>query len=219
MRRSDRSSRDVTFLAFMWKAYIQPILDYGCQLWAPTKQIEIKKLEDVFKKISARAQQYNPQSQKLHFWERLLQYDVRSQQRRHERFKIICIWKILENLSPNFQIKWDTSTTNGRLCLIPSSPYTAARRVKTLRESSFQVRGPALFNSLPLEIRDLTGCSLNSFKNSLDTLLDKIPDTPISQTYIPIPTDRLTATPSNSIVDWLRYLEVSSRRGGGTSRP
>ena len=210
-------SRDVVFMSFMWKTYIQPILDYGCQLWAPSKQLELKKLEDVFKKNSARAQQFNDSSQKLHFWERLVQYNISSQQRRHERFRIICVWKILESLSPNCSLSWSTSETNGRLCHIPSSPYTASRRARTLRESSFQVKGPALYNSLPIEIRNLTGCSLNSFKNSLDSLLEKIPDTPLSQTYTPIPTDRLTATPSNSIVDWLRYLEVTSRRGGISS--
>ena len=36
-------SRDITFLSFMWKTYIQPLMDYGCQLWAPSKQLEIKK--------------------------------------------------------------------------------------------------------------------------------------------------------------------------------
>ena len=32
-------SRDVTFLSFMWKIFIQPILDYGSQIWAPTRQL------------------------------------------------------------------------------------------------------------------------------------------------------------------------------------
>ena len=31
-------SRDVQFLSFMWRNFVQPILDYGCQLWAPNRQ-------------------------------------------------------------------------------------------------------------------------------------------------------------------------------------
>ena len=46
-------SRDIKFLSFMWKSYVQPILDYGSQLWAPSKMIEIKKMEDIFKNYSA----------------------------------------------------------------------------------------------------------------------------------------------------------------------
>ena len=207
-------ARDVKFLAFMWRTYVQPILDYGCQLWAPYKQGEIKKLEDIFKNFSSRAQQHNKSTEKLHFWHRIVQYRVKSQQRRQERFRIICIWKILNNLSPNCSIMWNVSEANGILCNIPSSPYDASRRTKTLREGSFQVQGPALFNCLPLEIRAMSDCSLNSFKNALDSLIDLIPDTPSSQTYFPAPTDRLNSTPSNSLVDWMRYLGVSNRRGG-----
>ena len=205
-------SRDVKFLSFMWRNYVQPILDYGCQLWAPSKQLELKKLEDVFKNFSARAQQFNKQTNKLHFWEHLKQYNVCSQQRRHERFRIICTWKILNNLSPNCSISWSESEDNGRLCSVPSSPYQTSRRVRSLRESSFQVKGPTLFNSLPHCIRSMKQCSLNSFKNSLDSLLDKIPDTPLSQTYYPTPLDRFTSAPSNSISDWIRYLEIPNRR-------
>ena len=208
-------SRDVQFLSFMWRIYVQPILDYGCQLWAPSRQLEKKQLEDVFKNFSARAQQNNKNSQKLHFWERLVQYNVKSQQRCHERFRIICVWKILENFSPNCALSWENLFKNGRLCSIPSSQYETPRSVKTLRETSFQVKGPALFNSLPMEIRNATNCSLNSFKNLLDSFLEKIPDTPLSQTYFPVPLDRLSASPSNSIIDWMRYLETPGRRGGG----
>ena len=207
-------ARDITFLAFMWRTYVQPILDYGCQLWAPYKQGEIKKLEDIFKNYSSRAQQHNKSSEKLHFWHRIVQYGVKSQQRRQERFRIICIWKIINNLSPNCSITWNENMTTGIICNIPSSPYNASRRTKSLREGSFQVRGPALFNCLPLEIRAMSDCSLNAFKNALDSLLDNIPDTPSSQTYFPAPTDRLTSAPSNSLIDWMRYLGVSNRRGG-----
>ena len=204
--------REVNFLAFMWRTYVQPILDYGCQLWGPNKQMDIKKLEDIFKKFSARAQQFNISAEKIHFWERLKLFGIKSQQRRQERFRIICIWKILHNLTPNCGIEWNPPDEKGTLCKIPASPYISSRRTKSLREASFQVRGPLLFNSMPLKIRSMTECSLNSFKNVLDSFLEKIPDTPSSQTYFPTPSDRLTGTPSNSVIDWIRYLEIPNRR-------
>ena len=78
-------SRDIAFLSFMWKVYLQPILDYGSQLWAPTKQLELKQLEDIFRNFSSRAQQDN--GEKFDFWDRIRRYGVRSQQRRSERFR------------------------------------------------------------------------------------------------------------------------------------
>ena len=29
-------SRDIKFLSFQWRTFVQPLLDYGCQLWAPS---------------------------------------------------------------------------------------------------------------------------------------------------------------------------------------
>ena len=144
-------------------------------------------MEDIFKNFSARAQQFNKRAEKLHFWERLKLFNIKSQQRRQDRFRIIYIWKIINNLTPNCAIKWSESETNGTLCIVPSSPYDASRKAKSLREASFQVRGPALFNAMPFEIRTLKGCSLNCFKNTLDSLIDRIPDTPRLPNVLPGP--------------------------------
>ena len=48
--------RDSFFLSFMWRVFIQPIFDYGCQLWSPTSQGDIIKMEDVLRNYTARAQ-------------------------------------------------------------------------------------------------------------------------------------------------------------------
>ena len=67
-------SRDVQFLSFMWKCYVQPILDYASQLWSPSKQLDIKMLEDVFRNFSARAQQDNLET--FDFWTRISKYKI-----------------------------------------------------------------------------------------------------------------------------------------------
>ena len=202
-------SRDVKFLSFMWRSYIQPILDYGSQLWSPNKQLEIKQLEDIFKNFSSRAQKDNKES--FNFWERIVRYGVRSQQRRSERFRIICIWKLLEKLIPNCGITVSSNLLRGRSCNIPLSPFYASDRVKTLRENSFNVRGATLFNNLPMSIRNISNCSINTFKNALDKYLNLFPDTPLSQTYYPAPVDWFTSRPSNSLVDWTRHMSIPIR--------
>ena len=64
----------------------------------------------------------------------------------------------------------------GRKCEIPN--LSRAQSVKTLRNNSFQVQGPKLFNALPSYIRNITKCGVKDFKDRLDNFLPKIPDSP-----------------------------------------
>ena len=202
-------SRNVLFLRFMWSNYIQPILDYASQLWSPMRQLDIKLLEDIFRNFSARAQKDNQEN--FDFWTRLHRYKIKSQQRRSERFRIIYTWKILEKLLPNCGLSWTENDKTGHICTIPVPNHKALDRVKTLKLLAFQTRGRKLFNSLPFTIRELTGCSLNVFKNKLDRYLNLFPDTPLSQKYHPLPSEVNTGHPSNSIMDWSRYFNISTR--------
>ena len=161
---------------------------------------------------TARAQNCNQEEEKLNFWQRISQFNLRSQQRRYERFLIIYTWKVIENLAPNCGLEWEWSERNGRNVVIPNPTQGASTKVKSLRTSSFQIRGPKLFNSIPLEIRNLTECSVNTFKNRLDCLLNMIPDTPTSQKYHPAPLNNLTSRSSNSILEWVQYLNIPTRR-------
>ena len=202
-------SRDVQFLTFMWKCYLQPILDYASQLWSPSRQLELKLLEDVFRNFSAQAQNDNLET--LNFWTRIQRYQIRSQQRCAERFRVICTWKILEGIAPNCGLTWRSNDRSGCVCIVQTAPRTASDRVKTLKDSLFQVKGPKLFNSLPFSIREKTGCSLNSFKNVLDKYLEVFPDMALLHQCYPLPSDVYTGHPSNSIQDWARYFQVSTR--------
>ena len=49
-------SMDSEFMFFMWKTFIQPILDYSSQLWAPGKQLVIIEMEAIFRNYSYRCQ-------------------------------------------------------------------------------------------------------------------------------------------------------------------
>ena len=75
------------------------------------------------------------------------------------------------------------------------------KTIQTLRENSFQVNGPKLFNCLPKQIRNKRGCPVEELKVALDTFVEQIPDELKSDGYIPTAPNEVTAKPSNSILD------------------
>ncbi len=87
------------------------------------------------------------------YWQRLHMLRMRSQQRRMERYRIIYTWKILQEMVPNPGIIARISPRRGRLCVIPNLNSHASSAIKTMKDSSFMVHGPRLFNSLPQTIR------------------------------------------------------------------
>ena len=70
----------------------------------------------------------------------------------------------------------------GRPGIIP--PLKPKKKKK--RESSLQVVGPRLFNSLPKYIRRIKNCSVLEFKEKLYELLGRIPDEPKISGLMPI---------------------------------
>ena len=57
------------------------------------------------------------------------------------------------------------------------------RVISSIRDSSLVVHGAKLFNRMPQDIRDCTGCSVDAFKNKLDKYMDTIPDNPPHNNY------------------------------------
>ena len=92
-----------------------------------------------------------------------------------EIYRIIYVWTIIESIAPNVGIETHMSTRHGRLCKIPQINLRVTGTIRTIREGSFQIRGPQLFNSLPANIRGLTQCTVNTFKHKLDGYLKKHP--------------------------------------------
>ena len=91
-----------------------------------------------------------------------------------------------------------TSERNGRVCKIPS--LKGARSIQTLRNQSFQVSGPRLFNAMPKNIRNMKTCCLEEFKDKLDTFLRNIPDEPKCETLIPSATNQVSGKQTNSLI-------------------
>ena len=127
---------------------------------------------------------------------------MNSQERRMERYRVLYVWKILEGISPNCGLEATHNERRGREVRIP--PIKATGRILSLRESSFQVHGPRLFNSLPKALRNLQKISIDEFKAKLDQYLQTIPDEPKVQNYIPTTCNQITGNPSNSIVDHIK---------------
>ena len=102
-----------------------------------------------------------------------------SLQRKRERYCIIYVWKVSERLVPNFSHPITCIATlsdlRGRSCTIS---YVNVGRKGTLAFNSFRWRSIRMFNGLPKYLRNITLCSVNSFKTQLYNHLIKIPDLP-----------------------------------------
>ena len=91
-------------------------------------------------------------------------------------------------------------------------PLKGSSSIRKLREQSFQVNGPKLFNCLPPAIRKIIKVSVEQFKEKLDLFLTNIPDEPNVDGLTPGACDPFTAAPSNSIIDQTRRVNI--RRPG-----
>ena len=131
--------------------------------------------------------------QHLNYWERIKELGLYSLQRRRERYQIIHLWKIQQNIIPNdLNLQFYKSSRHGVQCRRPKL-NTRICRISTLQDNFFCSVGPALYNSIPASIRSIQ--TLNSFKIKLDTFLKLIPDNP------PIP--NYFCANKNSIRDWI----------------
>ena len=131
-------------------------------------------------------------------------------QRRLERYMVIYIWKIIEGKVPNCGVSWTYNERRGRLCSIPPL-IKSSRKIQSLRENSLQVIGPKLFNSMPQELRNLSGCSKEVFKSKLDLFLEAIPDQPKTPTLTPTAVNQITNKQSNSLIDMVRNYSHSTK--------
>ena len=116
----------------------------------------------------------------------------------------------MEKLAPNLaanRINTKISERRGRYCLIPKIAKHCSARVKTLREHSFSIHAPKLFNSMPKHIRDISDVSVDTFKYHLDKLLATIPDEPSVPGYA-----KQRAANTNSLLDQISNI------GGGDLR-
>ena len=193
-------SRSTLTMLTSWKALVLPKLEYCSQLWSPCIKRDIQKVEliqrNFVRKIKVNCH--------LTYWESLKYFKLYSLERRRERYRIIYTWKIIELLVPNIssidhrKINVQYTCRFGRKCLIPALSGTS--RFSSLYEHSMAVHGPRLFNVMPQHIRDLSGCSVDTFKFQLDKYLRTISDQPVIPGYI---SGNTQLHGSNSLVDIL----------------
>ena len=185
----------------LFTTLVLPRLDYCSQLITPHRLQEWKQMEAIQRTLTSRISELR----ELNYWQRLVELKLYSIQRRHERYSIIYVYKVLEELVPNFtanKIEVKFSERRGRLCVIP--PVTRNQCpsiVKNAREVSFPIRGPRIFNSLPKHIRNISGVSVDTFKYKLDQFLRTVPDKPTVDGYC-----GMRAAPSNSLIDVIPHM-------------
>jgi hypothetical protein len=205
-------SRSPELMLTTWKSLVLPILDYCSQLWCPIAKGEIQKLEKIQQSFTRKIKLNTPG---LNYWDRLKHLRLYSLERRRERYRILYVWKILENLVPNIASEVNDGITklpsarNGVFVKTPPFKTSIPPKVWKLREGSLQYHGAKLFNSLPKQIRGLTGCSLHKFKQRLDAFLSTIQDKPLLQGY------PSSSSQSNSLVT----LITLSQTGNSSPHP
>ena len=146
-----------------------------------------------------------------------------SQERRRERYTIIYVWKMLEEKVPNLydgqgneKIRSKWHVRRGRECVIPSINHRSKGRFLALRHASLPIKGQQLFNKMPANIRNISNCSVDTFKYHLDKYLRSVPDEPQIQGYT-----AQRRCESNSLIDMVKFAEAHSMplvEVSGTSR-
>ena len=71
----------------MWNSLVQPHIDYCSQLWAPGEGGELQKIEKLLKDFTSKI----PEISHMTYWERLAKMKLNSQQRKIERYRMICL--------------------------------------------------------------------------------------------------------------------------------
>jgi len=174
-------TRQPEHLMPLFKSLILSKMDYCSVLWTPKKVGLLRLLENVQAAFTRRLDGMRGVD-RPNYWQRLEMLNLFSIERRHERYGIIYVWKALHNLVHNPGIEFFDGGRRGIMCKVP-------QHTSQLREESFLVWGPQLFNALPASIRMFRAevdqeDKVTSFKKKLDCFLKGIPDKPnLSQEY------------------------------------
>ena len=168
-------------------------------LWSPSKVSDIQTLEGIQRHFTSRISGYNDMS----YWDGLHRLELMSLQRRRERYIIITMFKLLQNLMPNdINITFTSSERRGIRAVVPPLNKSATMKAQSKYDDSFAVMGPKLWNCIPAATTRET--KLSSFKTSLGKFLKQLPDNP--------PTPGYTSINTNSILDYVVRGQPLGRR-------
>ena len=142
------------------------------QLWSPhpTNYGQIDRLERVLRNFSSKVDGLHD----LPYCDRLKEMKLSSIQRRHERYKILYIYKIKERLVPNlpphplkeeenFELQFKPKSRTGTRCVLPNYKRHHNKAV-IARNSSFALTASDLWNCLPACISNMTNEPVHIFK-------------------------------------------------------
>ena len=191
-------TRNTQHMKHLWKTLVQCHIDYCSQIYMPGQGQGLLNIEKLFYNYT----RLIPEIRKDDYWTRLPKLKMLSQERRMERYRIIYIWKILEDLAPNCGVELTPANERlGRKVKIPSLRPWGQQAIQTLREQSFQIHGVRLFNCFPKKIRNIKRYQ-DEFKEALDHYLVKIPDQPRVHSLVPTATPQVTGRQSNCLLAW-----------------
>ena len=91
----------------------------------------------------------------------------------------------------------------GRVCIVPTVNSQSSGSLRSLYYTSLASHGPRLFNSVPATIRNMTDCSVDTFKRCLDKYLGMVPDEPHICGYT-----ALRRAESNSLFDMAQFASA-----------
>ena len=138
-------SRGKHLLMVLLKSLVQPHLDYCSQLWSPSSQGHINKLESVQKSLVSRIKDQGLIH--LNYWQKLQYLRLYSQERRRERYQMIFIWKISQGMVSGYDIPFTVNSRTGRWATPANMPrQDVPASVRRAKENSLRVRGVQLFN-------------------------------------------------------------------------
>ena len=169
--------RSSYLLLTLFKSLVQPHLDYCSQLWSPSLQSEINKIEQVQKSLVSKINDRRLGG--LNYWRKLKTLHLYSQERRRERYMMIFVWKISQGLVSGYGIPFSSrSSRTGRKAEPATVPLSGPAAVRNARAGTLAVKGAQLFNLLPESLRNSDHGDILMFKNNLDIFLGNIPDEP-----------------------------------------
>ena len=172
--------RSPSLMLTIFKSLVQPHLDYCGQLWSPSKQEDINKIENVQKSMLNRI--WDARLQECSYWDRLKSLQMFSQERRRERYQIILVWKISQGLVSGYTMEFSNcANRTGRKAIPAAVNMRTTAVIRNARASTFAVKGAQLFNLMPLNLRNSNHGDIPMFKNHLDIYLWSIPDQPTTR--------------------------------------
>ena len=105
------------------RCLVQPCLDYCSQLWSPSDQGCISRLEAVQHSFVSRI--WVPELEQQDYWGKLELLRLYSEERRRERYIVCFLWKLSFGLISGYNVKWQRSDRRG-LYAVPTPPNRGA---------------------------------------------------------------------------------------------